>query len=311
MAYYLGIDGGGSKTTCAVGDETRVLGTATTGPSNLVRVGEARARESLLGAVREACVKAGIDPQQVRHACIGAAGAAREEVAGAIRKIIGELIPQGVEVVGDMEIALQAAFGEGPGVIVIAGTGSIAYGRDAEDHIARAGGWGFAISDEGSAHWIGRQAIAVLLRRADENLDAAGLESSALFREVAAAWKIHSLAEIAKATNSAPDFAALLPVVVAAFDNEDEIARRVMAQASEELARLASIIVRRLFVPRGLRAESEIPMAMVGGVFRLEKATRERFAELVQTADSRVRLKADVVEPVHGALDRARRAGRS
>ena len=155
MTYYLGIDGGGSKTTCAVGDESSLLATVAAGPSNITRVGEARARASLHQAVHEACAAAKIDPRQVRRACIGAAGAGREEIAGALRKIMAETLPGEIEVVGDMQIALAAAFGAGPGVIVIAGTGSIAYGRDAQGGTARAGGWGFAISDEGSAHWIG------------------------------------------------------------------------------------------------------------------------------------------------------------
>ncbi len=167
MAYYLGIDGGGSKTTCAVGDEVSILGSAVTGPSNIIRVGEVRARESLHQAIRQACAAAKIDPRQVHRACVGVAGVASEDVANAVRKLIAEVIPAEIEVVGDMQIALQAALGAEPGVVVIAGTGSIAYGRDAQGKTARAGGWGFAISDEGSAHWIGRTAVSSLLRAAD------------------------------------------------------------------------------------------------------------------------------------------------
>ena len=151
MAYYLGIDGGGSKTRCAVGDESSLLATVSVGPSNITRVGEARARESLHQAIREACAGAGIEPAQLRRACIGAAGAGREEIANVVRGIVAEVIPGKIEIVGDMQIALEAAFGTGPGVIVIAGTGSIAYGRDADGRTARAGGWGFAVSYEGSA----------------------------------------------------------------------------------------------------------------------------------------------------------------
>ena len=168
MAYYLGIDGGGSKTTCVVGDESSILATVTVGASNITRVGEAGAREVLHQAIREACRAAGINPQQVLRACIGAAGAGRPEIAGTVRKMVAEIISGEIEVVGDMEIALTAAFGEGPGVIVIAGTGSIAFGRDAQGRTARAGGWGFAISDEGSAHWIGRAAVRAVLRAADQ-----------------------------------------------------------------------------------------------------------------------------------------------
>ena len=140
MTYYLGIDGGGTKTTCAVGDETSLLATVVSGPSNITRVGERGARESLQQAIREACAAAGIEVRQIQRACIGAAGAGRAEVASAIRKIVEEIVPGEIEVVGDMPIALEAALGTGPGVIVVAGTGSFAYGRNRNGLTARAGG---------------------------------------------------------------------------------------------------------------------------------------------------------------------------
>jgi glucosamine kinase len=321
VAYYLGIDGGGSKTTCMLGDDTSLLATATTGPSNITRVGEERARESMHSAIHQACAAAKVAPQQIQRSCIGAAGAGREEIAGVVRRIVAEVIPQGVEVVGDMQIALQAAFGAGPGVIVIAGTGSIAYGRNAQGRTARAGGWGFAISDEGSAHWIGRRAVAALLRAADSNsveqnlVDPnSGKQSSpalsGLWREIQAAWNLDSLEKLARAANSNPDFAALLPAVVAAAGAGNDLAQQVLAQqvltqAAEELARLADLVLRRLFPEQA--TGSAVSMAMAGGVFCHVPMVRERFSNLVRTAHSQVALNDEVVEPVHGALQMARR----
>ena len=309
MAYFLGIDGGGSKTTCAVGDEVSLLATVTAGPSNITRVGEAGARESLHAAIGQACAAAGIEPRQLQRACIGAAGAGRKEIAGVVHQIVSEVIPAEIMVVGDMAIALEAAFGAGPGVIVIAGTGSIAYGRDAHGGTARAGGWGFAISDEGSAHWIGRTAIATLLRAADQadESDQGAQEPSLLFRELRVAWKLDSLEQLARAANSNPDFAALLPAVLAAAENGDAVAQQVLRQAAAELARLATIIVRRLFSERASSVASAVPMAMAGGVFRHALKVRELFYNEVRAAHSNVVLKGDVIEPVHGALQMARR----
>jgi N-acetylglucosamine kinase-like BadF-type ATPase len=199
VAYYLGIDGGGSKTRCVVGDESSILATAVSGPSNITRVGEGQARESLHQAIRQACADARIDARQLQHACVGAAGAGREEIASVLRKIVAEIVPGEIEVVGDMQIALQAALDKGPGVIVIAGTGSIAFGRDADGKTARAGGWGFEISDEGSAHWIGRAAVAAVLRAADESSGAPqGQQGSPLFREMQAVWKVETLTQLAR-----------------------------------------------------------------------------------------------------------------
>ncbi|MFZ0294052.1 MAG: BadF/BadG/BcrA/BcrD ATPase family protein [Candidatus Sulfotelmatobacter sp.] len=306
MAYYLGIDGGGSKTTCAVGDEASLLGLAVTGPSNIIRVGEVRARESLHQAIRQACAAAKIDPRQVHRACVGVAGVASEDVANAVRKLVAEVIPAEIEVVGDMQIALQAALGAELGVVVIAGTGSIAYGRDAQGKTARAGGWGFAISDEGSAHWIGRTAVAAFLRAADESGDdRVARYVSPLFREVKSVWKVESVDQVARTANTNPDFAILLPAVVTAADAGDEVARKVLTQAGRELAELAAIVVRCLFA-EGISDRASIPLALVGGVFRYALMVRESFCDALRKIDPRLRVNPDVIEPVAGALQIAR-----
>ncbi len=306
MAYYLGIDGGGSKTTCAVGDEVSLLAKVTAGPSNITRVGEARAREALQKAIREACVAAQIAPQQVQRACIGVAGAGREENAGAVHQIVAEIIPGEIEVVGDMQIALTAAFGAEPGVVVIAGTGSIAYGRDAEGRIARAGGWGYAVSDEGSAHWIGCAAVSALLRVIDQSEDAqAAAEASLLFGEMKAAWGLRSLDELVPAANGGSRFARLFPATLAAADAGDALAQRVLAQAGRELAQLAAIVVRLLYAEDNGNAPAA-RLALAGGVFRHSPIVREVFTHEVRRFDPRLEVNPQVVEPVAGALRMAR-----
>jgi glucosamine kinase len=309
VAYYLGIDGGGTKTTCAIGDEASELATATSGPSNITRVGEERARESLHHAIREACSIAKVNPQQVQRLCIGVAGTGRAEIANAVREIVAEVIPGEIQVTGDMEIALAAAFGKEPGVSVIAGTGSIAYGRNANGQTARAGGWGFAISDEGSAHWIGRAAVATWLRALDlgteENQQGGRVaEPSSLLREMKGAWNLHSLDEFLRKANSHPDFAALFPAIVTANGAGDELAGSVLAQAGAELAQLAGIVIRRLFGADTVKAS--IPLAMVGGVFKHSARVREVFCDEVRKLDLRIEISPQIVEPVVGALEMAR-----
>jgi glucosamine kinase len=321
VAYYLGIDGGGSKTTCVVGDESSLLATTTAGPSNITRVGEGRARESLHEAIGKACTAAEISPRQVDRACIGVAGGGREETARALRKIIAEIIPGETEVVGDMEIALAAAFDAGPGVIVIAGTGSIAYGRDARGRTARAGGWGFAISDEGSAHWIGCAAVTALLRSIDRGIDQKigqgiaqskddpAAEASPLFRQLKVAWDVRSIEELVRKANSNPDFAALFPAVLAAAEAGDAVAQLVLAQAGGELAQLVAIVIRRLFVEDATNSPA-VQLAMAGGVFRHSGSVREVFCNEVHKLDPCPEVRLPVVDPVEGALRMARR-GRS
>jgi glucosamine kinase len=301
VPYYLGIDGGGTKTTCAVGDDVHLLATAISGPSNIVRVGESQARESLLQAVQRACAAAGITPQQVVGTCVGGSGAAHPELAGVVRECLSEILPSPIDVVGDMQIALQAAFDTGPGVIVIAGTGSISYGRDQQGRTVRAGGWGFAIGDEGSAHWIGRSAVNLLLRTSDRIDD---IPATPLAKALFKVWGVASLSDLARAANSVPppDFAALSPAV---FASTDDVAAQVLNAAGRELSAIALVVIGRLFAKDHSGA---VPVAMTGGVFRHAPRVREVFYNELRRLEPRAEINPQVVDPVEGALRMARRA---
>jgi len=301
MAFYLGIDGGGTKTRCVVGDEAAVLSTAVSGGSNIVRLGEAAVQEGLHSAVRQACATAKISPQQVHSVCIGAAGAARPEIAAKLRVMLAELNSRfDVEVVGDTLIALEAAFGSGPGVIAIAGTGSIVYGRDASGHTERAGGWGFAISDEGSGHWIGRHAISALLRARDER------KETVLASLILEAWKLDSIDALVQHANATPppEFPRLFPVVLHAAEGGDAIARELLARAGAELSLLAGIVIRRI-----APAPPHVPVAMTGSVFRQSAEVRRVFYNQLNAGFPGIVVESDFVDPALGALARARRSG--
>ena len=201
-------------------------------------------------------------------------------------------------------------------MIVIAGTGSIAYGRDRQGRTLRAGGWGFAIGDEGSAHWIGCAAVSTLLRVIDQSEDSqATAEASLLFGEVIAAWRLGSLDELVRAADADPHFARLFPAVLAAADVGDMIAQRVLEQAGRELAQLAAIVVRRLF-SEDLTGENRVEendgnsptalLALAGGVFRHSPTVREVFRHEIRKLDPRLEVNPQLVEPVAGALQMAR-----
>jgi len=301
VAIFLGIDGGGSKTACVVGNEIAVLGLGTSAGSNVVRVGEAQARESLHAAIRQACQSARVTTPEITRACIGVAGAAREEVREVILRLAKEIIPGEIEVVGDMEVAMEAAFGEGPGVIVIAGTGSIAYGRNTKLRTARAGGWGHAISDEGSGHWIGRAAVAIAVRETDQQSEAC------LFKLIAKSWGVATHEQVVMMANRspAPDFAALLPVVLQAAQKKNQQAGSVLVQAADELSTLAKQVIQALF-----SEQEAVPVAMSGGVFANSAQVRENFYNRLSVKWPNVRLAQTVIEPVQGALQLARKQAR-
>jgi glucosamine kinase len=192
----------------------------------------------------------------------------------------------------------EAAFDGGPGVVMIAGTGSLAYGRNAGGEMVRAGGWGFQISDEGSGHWIGRAALSAALREMDES------GTSALLDQIQRTWRVDSLEALVPMANASPgpNFAELTPIVVNASEAGDMTARAVLTRAGSELAAIAGIVIRRLF------SEGEsIPVAMSGGVFRHCALVRQVFYNTVKGEFPDAVVGATVVEPVRGALQIARR----
>jgi glucosamine kinase len=298
VAIYLGVDGGGTKTTCVIGDENSLLATATAGGSNVIRLGEAEARRGLHDAIQRACEAAKVELSSIHRISVGTAGSGRPQIGDIVRRMVAEIFPGEILIVGDMVIALEAAFGEAPGVVAISGTGSIAYGRNAIGRTARAGGWGFAISDEGSAHWVGRTAVMAIMRAHDEGA------GSSLFKVISQAWAITTLGELVRAANAtpAPNFAELFPPILAAAESGDLSARTVLTQAGAELAGLAKIVISRIF-----EEAPDVRVAMSGGVFRNSALVRQVFYNSLRSEYPSAAVVSTVVDPAKGALDIARR----
>jgi glucosamine kinase len=297
VAIFLGIDGGGSKTTCVVGDESAVLATVNVGGINLVRSGEAQVRANLHQAIRLACQSANIETSQITRVCLGTTGAGRPQARELLSQIVAEVVPAEIKVVADTLIALYAAFENGEGIVVIAGTGSIAYGRNHEGQTARAGGWGYAISDEGSGQWIGRTAVSAAFRAHDEG------ESSRVLGLVCKAWGIDGIDDLVRAANAvpSPDFFALVPSILEAADAGDGLARSVLTQAGTELAALAKIVIGRIF-----ETQRNVPVAMSGGVFRNSALVRQVFYNSLRSEYPDAKIGSSITEPVKGALALAR-----
>jgi glucosamine kinase len=297
VTFFLGIDGGGTKTRCLLGDEDSVLASGSASGCNIVRVGEACARDALSGAIHEACVQAGVSPQQIARTCAGIAGAGDDGVASLVQRQLIEILGGAIEVIGDMEIALESAFAGGPGVVVIAGTGSIVYGKNDQGEHTRAGGWGRMVSDEGSGHWIGVEALRAALRAHDAG------ENSALLRDLMAALEaatVHDLVVRANA-NPAPDFATLFPIVLAAAEQGDSQATNVLDRAGCELAKTAAIVISKLF------ANHNASVAVHGGVFAGSATVKQAFARHLRVLCPRALVVDPTIDPALGALQRARR----
>jgi N-acetylglucosamine kinase-like BadF-type ATPase len=300
MSYYLGIDGGGSKTACVVADETQVLGAATAGGSNIVRLGEETARANLHAVIQEACTLAHIRPTDIDSAVIGVAGAASvAEFAAAIRRIVSEIGVHDIEVVGDNVIAIEGAFAGLPGVVVIAGTGSIAFGRNQRGETARAGGYGFAISDEGSGHWIGRNIVAAAMRAYD-------IGQSELLDAIATTWHVSGRDELVQKSNGEPrpDFAQLFPMTVELATRGHALAQSVLHEAGRELAGLAATVIRKLWQER-----KPVRVALGGGVFAHSPQVRKSFYLCLRELHPAAAVNFRIIDPLAGALWLARRSG--
>jgi N-acetylglucosamine kinase-like BadF-type ATPase len=299
MPLYLGIDGGGTKTTCAIGTDLEILATATGSGCNVIRLGESAARAGLEEAILLARGKGEVDLSQVTSVCIGAAGASHPRVQESLKTMLREMLPQAdLMIVGDMEIAWQAALGEGPGVVVIAGTGSIAYGHDAAGRTARAGGWGFEISDEGSGQWIGRTAVSAVMRAHDAG------RSTTLADRIVQTWRLAALDELVRQSNAAPtpNFSELFPVVQRAADDHDELASEILHRAGEQLAALAVIVLRRLWT-----SNQRVRIGVTGGVFAHSRQVRLAFHRELRLQWPNAGVCFKIAEPVLGALQLARK----
>src|ERR1700722_2843078 len=261
MSYFLGFDGGGTKTHCLVlnsmGD---VIGEGRGGPANPLRSGYDRSFASIREAAVRALATAKIRPAGITAVCAGLAGAGRRTVVRRMLVFLSQEFPHSlIHVTPDYEVALEAAVGAGPGGVLIAGTGSVAFGRNALGETARAGGYGPWSGDEGSAFEIGRRAVAAVARSRD-----AGAPVTVLAEMISAALECPDWDELTLRIMKNPDdvFPKLFPVVAEAANADDSAAKEILFASGIGLGHLAMIVIRRL----GLK-EQEFPLVKCGGVF--------------------------------------------
>jgi N-acetylglucosamine kinase-like BadF-type ATPase len=296
--FYLGIDGGGSRTVARVSNaEGRNVARASGGPSNPVTLGVAGARRELLDVARLALGRAGRG--KLKAVCIGVAGGDRPEVSRPLKAWARAYFPAtAVCVTTDAAIALEAAFGDTPGVLVIAGTGSIACGRDSEGRMLRAGGWGATIDDAGSAFDVGREGVRAALR----DLDGRGPKTR-LGGSIARQLNLKNVLEIVGRRLSTAEFAALAPVVTRAAGQGDLVARGIIDDAGRELAGLALALIRQRRA-----AAAPLQVCCAGGLFRACLALRRSFMSYLRSQAPLAKVSMLRRDPVEGALTLARKA---
>jgi glucosamine kinase len=302
MAIYVALDAGGTKTQCWVADETRVLGRATGGTVKIMMVGEERAAEQLREVIFKAAGAADIDLRNVTRTCMGLAGITSESTRAWADRTLRSLVAGEIVLCGDEEIALDAAFRGGPGLLVVAGTGSNVVGRCSNGEIVSAGGWGPVIGDEGSGTWIGLEAIRAGLRAHDRGV------ATCLLREIEAHWGLKDMGELIARANerSRPDFAELAMVVSRCAEVGDALAASVLVRAGAELAEQVSLAASKMRTS-GCAVNDTSHLAFTGSVLEKIARVRRSMEEHLRAALPEAQVAQQPVDSMEGALWRARK----
>lgn len=300
MGYFLALDGGGTSTRCWVADDARVLAGMSCGTVKLMAVGSKTATARLTQLVEKTAEKAGVGLKSITRTCMGLAGISAGAVRGWAQVTLEARVAGEIVLCGDEEIALEAAFRGGPGILVIAGTGSHIVGRCSDGTLVSAGGWGPVVGDEGSGAWIGQQAMRSAFQAKDR-----GWRTS-LLEEAQRVWKLESLGQlIAKVNNHArADFSELTECVVECAQSGDAVATTVLDRAGRELAKQVALVVEKMHAVRC--APTDVSrVAFTGSVLGKVTAVQESFERNLAGMAAEARVARAAVEPLEGALWKA------
>ena len=283
--YVLGVDGGGTWTRSVIlRIDGSIVGVGHAGPSNPITLGVEQSLNNIIDAVERARDVSGIRDFQM--SVLGLAGASRsrlgDQMLSKFKRIYGE-----AQIVSDARSALAGATGCRAGVVVIAGTGSIAYGMNENNEEARAGGWGWRLGDEGSGYTIGNAAMIAALRAHDQSGPDTILKELIL-NELGLA-DVEEIIDWTYDSQREPrHFASLVPLVKEAEKSGDKVAAQIMMDAGAQLGMVTQAVIKRLNLKGGF------PVACCGGVFKQPNRYNVSFEETVR----KIAPRCDFIEPL-------------
>jgi len=301
--FWLGVDGGGTNCRAAiVDDDGKVIGSGRAEAANFIRVGRRSAINHVRQAVDQACRQAGIKPTQLTAACIGLAGTSHPDHHRQMLAALKEALPiPDITLETDARVALAGATDNRAGVVIIAGTGSIACGIDPRGRFARAGGWGPTMGDEGSGSYIGRRALEAIVMAYDYRG-----EPTAMMEPILRHFGVSSPPELPPVIYDEPDkalreIAQLSKIVVKAAQEGDQIAQEILKDAATELAKAAIAVIEQLRMER-----DEFQVAYVGGVFEAGDLILAPLREEIQRFAPNAEIAPPIDPPVIGAAKMAK-----
>ena len=303
MAYYLAVDAGGTKTEFLLAQEDRELSRAVSGTIKRVNADEEKAESNLEQALAELESVTGVRMKQVTRTCVGTSGNTVPLVTDWLQQAFARHVSGPLLLLGDVEIALDAAFFGGRGVLALAGTGSNVAARAADGGIMTAGGWGPILADQGAGHWIGIEGLRRGFLARDEGRPTGLLEAARRL------WDLPTVDALIEFANTQPPpryGAAFAREVVACADSGDAVAIEILEQGGTELAHLVSILIERMRKREG-DAFRLPPVAFAGSILAKVARMRASIESALRVHYPEIQMIKEPVDPVRGALWRALR----
>ncbi|MCU0453111.1 MAG: hypothetical protein MUE68_05600 [Bacteroidetes bacterium] len=297
----IGLDGGGTKTAAELSDGSgRSLATAVGGPTNFQVIGVETAARTIMDLVETCCHSVGCTPDRLDSVVAGLTGAGRPGDQERMRQaLVAEATRRGrvlrrARIDSDARIALEGAMAGEPGVIVIAGTGSIVFGKDVNDKVHRSGGWGRIIGDEGSGYAIGRELLRAVAASIDDRSPKTMLPR--LLKESFGLGTQEAIITALYRENF--DVASVAPVVTEAAGKGDPVAREILSRAAHDLVAVIAPVVAKI---RG-RSRRPVPVAFIGSVLTAKNLYSNRVRSLLQRTVPGARVRSALAPPVRGAV---------
>lgn len=302
MGLFLAVDAGGTRTTYLLADDHRELARTVTGTIKRMRADAVTTASNLDQALSELTLTSGQSMSNVTATCVGAAGYTVPLVVDWMHEAFAARVSGSFLLAGDVEIALDAAFQGQPGMLLLSGTGSNVAGRLASGEIITAGGWGPALSDQASGYGIGRAGLRAAVLEHDES------GASPLLQAILDLWQLEDFKALVDFANRQPppDLSRLAPLVVTYATAGDLVAIRVLERESHDLASVARIILHRVLESAAGTPGFRPRIALAGSILEHVPLVRDRILTLLQQDVPTLEPLPGVVDPVLGALWRAR-----
>lgn len=295
----IGVDGGGTKTIALAADPSgNILARRESGASNVNVVGLDGTARSLHRVITECCDDVRCPPDELTSIVLALAGAGDDVVRQRISDAVNELFaqegrkPLPISVESDSRAALEGAFDGGPGVVIVAGTGSIVIGKTDRGAVLTVGGWGRILGDEGGGFFIGREALRSLALHLDRRGEATKLED-----KLAEKFQWRTRADIIRAVyQEQVDLSRLAPIVLEAAAQNDIVSQKILQIAALQLAEQTRVIVMQMGILR------KVGLVMIGGLIDHENVYSNTLHMKLLKLLPQVHVRQPVHSPAHGAV---------